>query len=93
MCTLKRFGCILSGVLCNYYMGLALAAWKNFELTSWTTWVSMVELRKVVYLAIDQDPEVLRSAVCGDFLLGINGEFIVHSGVGVKGVAEAGVEY
>jgi hypothetical protein len=53
----------------------------------------MVELREVVYLAIDQDPEVLRSAVCGDFLLGINGEFIVHSGVGVKGVAEAGVEY
>ena len=73
--------------------GVSFGSLEELRTTSWTTWVSMVELREVVYLAIDQDPEVLRSAVCGDFLLGINGELIVHSGVGVKGVAEAGVEY
>jgi hypothetical protein len=53
----------------------------------------MVELREIIYLAIDQDPKVLRGVVCGDFLLGIDGEFTVHSGVGVKAVAEAGAEY
>lgn len=93
MRALKRFGYILPSVLCNYCVGLALAAWKNYEFTSWTTWVSIVELREIVHLAIDQDPEVLRGVVCGDFLLGIKGEFIVHSGVGVKALAEAGVEY
>jgi len=74
-------------------MALTLAAWKNYELTSWTTWMPMVELREIVYPAINHDPKVLWGIVCGDFLLGIDGEFIVHSGVGVKAVAEVGAEY
>jgi hypothetical protein len=93
MRTPKRFGCIFPGALCNYCMGLASAAWANYALTSWATWMPMVELREIIYLAIDQDPKVLRGVVCGDFLLGIDGEFTVHSGVGVKAVAEAGAEY